>query len=1170
MGTDSADLRVQTAASMLRWLRKRKRLSQNTLAKLAHFSTAYISSLERGVRELPPDTLEVLAGALELSDGERGQWLAAAGYGPPPSATTIEPSARGIPRTPEPYGRDQELAELLQAITEDSCHVVAVVGLAGIGKTTLGATLAARLSDQFDRAVWQSLAHASPPEAVLRKCLDAIAGETPHVMLDADELVQTLVHQLEAHRTLLVLDDFEAVLDAGTPAPTLRPGDEAYGALLHAVAGGKHGSCVLLLSRELPEELAQLEGDSMPVRIKRLSGIAPAAGERILRERGVTGASTLRREISLRYRGHPFALKIVAGVIRELFAGDLARFDSSELRVLGRMRVLLDASFARLSPRERDVLYWLAIVREPVAPETLRARLIPAPALGQVIETLHGLEHRGLIEVAAPGQFTVHPVVMEYLTDRLVDTACEEVLGGSYRLLAHHALVTGRADDGVRRSQRRALLSPLAERLRSILGEAHLDERLRDALATLRQQSAGRGGYAAANVLHLLLHLGCDLHGLDCSRLALREVDLREADLSGADFRGADLIDCAFAESFGGVLSLAWCGAGHRLAASTTSGEVCLWSVRDGTHERTIHPDHAWMWTVAASPDGKLLASGGDDRVIRLWDAESGTLLRCLDGHEERVRAVAFSPDGQLLASAGDDSTVRLWDLAGRQETRVLRGHDGRVRAVSFSPNGRVLASAGDDQVVRLWAVETGRPHDSLSKHHGRLRTLAFNADGSLLASAGDDGTIVIWKVNIAKPQWVLRPHTRILSLAFSPNGQILASGGEDKAVRLWDVASGQEVSDLQGHRVRVRAVAFSPDGQVLASGSEDQTIMLWQTGPARLRTVLRPPRASIRALALRPAAGAVASAREDGTIRVHDVATGEVLQILRGYRDAVVCVAYSPDGMLVAGGSLDGAVRVQRVLEPDDDVRTLLHAYQTSVRAIAFSPDGRLLATAGDDGAVRVWEVETWRQHQTFQTSSQHLRPVRAIAFSPNGRLLASGGDDGTVRFWDTQQGQEIRALTGHDHRVLALAFSPEGQLLATAGADRMLRLWNVADGASLGSFLGHSDWVRTLAFSPDGSLLASAGDDATVRIWNPGGKQLVLIRQAHTARVTTVVFRAGGSEILSAGEDGAIRRWDPQTGAVLSILASGLPYDRMRIAGARGLTPAQASALRALGAVE
>jgi WD40 repeat protein len=109
-----------------------------------------------------------------------------------------------------------------------------------------------------------------------------------------------------------------------------------------------------------------------------------------------------------------------------------------------------------------------------------------------------------------------------------------------------------------------------------------------------------------------------------------------------------------------------------------------------------------------------LLASGGEepDRTIHLWSLPDGVLLKTLSGHTGGVYSVAFSPDRRLLASAGgypDDKTIKLWSLPDGALLRTLSGHTGFLRSVAIGPDGRLLASGSDDQTIRLWSLPDGK-----------------------------------------------------------------------------------------------------------------------------------------------------------------------------------------------------------------------------------------------------------------------------------------------------------------------------------------------------------------------------------------------------------------------------------------------------------------------------
>jgi WD40 repeat protein len=234
---------------------------------------------------------------------------------------------------------------------------------------------------------------------------------------------------------------------------------------------------------------------------------------------------------------------------------------------------------------------------------------------------------------------------------------------------------------------------------------------------------------------------------------------------------------------------------------------------------------------VAFSPDGKLLASTGGDKIIRLYDLENDKEVGRLEGHSGFIRTVTFSPDGKLLASAGDDHAVFVWDVATRKQLRQVGRHAEHLRTVAFAPDGKTLVSSGFDEHIGLWDTATGKELQFFRAHPRVPYAVSFSPDGKTLASGGDnEGTIRLWDVATGKEIRSWNGHSQhVMAVAFSPDGRLLASGGNDAAARLWEVASGKEVRRFDGHHGGVSMVVFAPDGRTLLSASSNFSAHLWE-----------------------------------------------------------------------------------------------------------------------------------------------------------------------------------------------------------------------------------------------------------------------------------------------------------------------------------------------------
>ena len=304
------------------------------------------------------------------------------------------------------------------------------------------------------------------------------------------------------------------------------------------------------------------------------------------------------------------------------------------------------------------------------------------------------------------------------------------------------------------------------------------------------------------------------------------------------------------------------------------------------------------VWSVAFSPNGKMLASGSWDQTVRLWNVNTGRLLHTLTGHTSDVPSVVFSHDGKTLVSGSWDGTIRLWNPRNGKHKRTLTGHVGGVASVVFSPDGQTLASGGEDQTIRLWDTKTWKLKRTLTGHTHTVDIIAFSPDGQSIASGSRDTTIRLWNPNNGKHIKTLTGHTGdVLRMVFSPDGETLASGSLDKTVRLWNPNNGWLKRTLSMQTGWVYPMAFSSDSSILAIGTSG--ISLW------------------------------------------DIKTGQYKRPLTGGDIGnVLSVVFSPDGQIVASGSEDNKVRLWEYDASDYEIPSI--TTNGVVRLVYFLPNDR------------------------------------------------------------------------------------------------------------------------------------------------------------------------------------------------------------------------------------
>lgn len=556
------------------------------------------------------------------------------------------------------------------------------------------------------------------------------------------------------------------------------------------------------------------------------------------------------------------------------------------------------------------------------------------------------------------------------------------------------------------------------------------------------------------------------------------------------------------------VLSADYSPDGKQLATIGDDGTVIVWNATTGKEllrmPGTSEPnDFVSTKRVAYSPDGELLVAC-DRNLVKLYDPASGKLIKALNGHQEYLTAIAISADGKHLASGSLDGSAVIWDVSSSNPLLQLDGHTDAIEELTFSPDGKWLITAGDDATMKIWDVVTGDLLHDYTDFSGAVGGVTFSPDGTQLAFS--DGSVHIWQFSLGSVEGETGIVNReifsipgALSDSFSPNGRIIAgpsgSATSGNVIKLWDATNGRELITLAGHTGWVMGLAFSPDGNSLASTSLDGTVKVWSLLPGSEGVTVSAPVAVF------------------------------------GTR-----VAYNPNRNEFITNGGDGSATLWNA--ETGDPRLTVNGHDLEVLNVAFSLNGERFVTGSEDATAIVWDTFTGRK---LLTLTGHEFGVRDIAFSPNGDLIATGGFDGTAKVWDARSGALIREITEPQGLVLGVAFNPDGTHLATASTDATVKIWNVKTGESLFTLEGHKGGIRDITYSPNGLIIATGSGDGTAILWDAtsGLKMMTLI--GHSSGIQSVAFTPDNKLLATGSEDNSAKIWDVATGQEILTLPGG-----------------------------
>jgi WD40 repeat protein/tetratricopeptide (TPR) repeat protein len=524
------------------------------------------------------------------------------------------------------------------------------------------------------------------------------------------------------------------------------------------------------------------------------------------------------------------------------------------------------------------------------------------------------------------------------------------------------------------------------------------------------------------------------------------------------------------------VNCVAWSPDSNTVA--TAGNTVRLWNALTGAQvgQALVHP--AAVMAIAFSPDGRLLATGADDKSLRIWDVAAGKLVGQPIPQPDIVNAVAFSQDGRrLLAATGHReytvaSSARIWETATGKPASPPLAHPATVADGTFTPDGRLAITGAYDGLIRFWDTSTGEQSGKAIKVVGQVNKLNLSRDGSLLAVGCRGSGPFVFYVPDRRPVGSPLAHPRtVQAIRFHSDGALVASGCADTLGRVWDWWSGDQLGPPLIHQHHVVTLDFSPDGRRLITGSHDKFARIWDL-PLYAR---------------------------------------KGIPLVESDRDLIL-------------GNLDPFIATDcpRTRITGDQGRPIPHWVWEYVCA-SFSADGRYVVTGSIDGAARVFEVATGR---LIGKPLVHQNWVRTVAFAPDNEHVLTGSHDLTAQLWDIHTGERAGPTLHHGGEVVSVAVSPDGTKAMTGGTNTA-RLWNLQTGEPIGKPMPHGEGVLSVCFTNDGSYVLSAAENGEVQLWDSATALPIGPPARHGGAVSSVRFGDDGRSFLTLCADATARRW-------------------------------------------
>ncbi len=515
------------------------------------------------------------------------------------------------------------------------------------------------------------------------------------------------------------------------------------------------------------------------------------------------------------------------------------------------------------------------------------------------------------------------------------------------------------------------------------------------------------------------------------------------------------------------VWAVAYSADGTRVISGGEEGLIKLWDVESGELIRDFVGHTASVNDLGMTADGRFAvsvsgAAFAKDNSVRLWEVETGRCLYSFPNAGGPILGVAVSCSGRMVLSGGKDRVLRWAQLnAGvykwqaplalsqitasekafkassayekhlRKARQLLEKRDvlaaldavGEARAQEGFSRGDAAMAVMDAIGMKLprCGLLSGWESSTWEQHAAPVTASRFHPFDKWVAAGDQGGELSLWSLEDEKLLRRIKAHNGpVESISISPDGGHILTGGSDNLIHLWESETGKQVRSFEGHTMKVRGVSLLSSGHYLLSASADETLRLWNAASGDCERVFKGHQGQVMDLAVSPDENSFISGGEDGLVKLWKMGSSKAAKTMKGHTGQVFSVCYSLDGAHALSGASDGMMIFWNVKKG----RPLMvfKGHNGFIRSCSLSGDNRYAISGGDDFTVRIWDVATGECLRVF---SGHAKTVYTAVFSQSSRFVASGSGDHALKLWVMDWDYERKQPVEWDKGALPLVRS-------------------------------------------------------------------------------------------------------------------------------------------------